>query len=37
MLGTKLFKGQFEDKYYADLAVWCNQNNFIIEDKGDFI
>jgi len=36
MIGTKLFKGQFEDKDYADLAVWCNENNATIEDMGDY-
>ena len=35
MLGTKLYKGHFENKEYADIAVWCNANNCTIEDKGD--
>ncbi|MBR6636262.1 MAG: hypothetical protein IKK97_02305 [Phascolarctobacterium sp.] len=36
MLGTKLYKGQFTNKEYADLAVWCNANNATIEDKGEY-
>ena len=36
MLGTKLYKGQYTNKEYADLAVWCNQNNCTIEDKGEY-
>ena len=36
MLGTKLYKGKFTNKYYADLAVWCNANNATIEDKGEY-
>lgn len=36
MLGTKLYKGQYTNKEYADMAVWCNANNTTIEDKGDY-
>lgn len=36
MLGTKLYKGKFTNKEYADLAVWCNANNATIEDKGEY-
>ena len=37
MLGTKLYKGQYTNKEYADLAVWCNQaGNLTIEDKGEY-
>lgn len=36
MLGTKLYKGQYTNKEYADLAVWCNANNATIEDKGEY-
>lgn len=36
MLGTKLYKGKYIDKEYADLAVWCNANNATIEDKGEY-
>ena len=36
MLGTKLYKGKYTNKEYADLAVWCNTNNATIEDKGDY-
>lgn len=36
MLGTKLYKGQYSDTEYADIAVWCNANNATIEDKGEY-
>jgi hypothetical protein len=36
MIGTKLFKGKYTNKEYADLAVWCNANNATIEDKGEY-
>lgn len=37
MLGIKLYKGQYTNKEYADLAVACNQaGNLTIEDKGDY-
>lgn len=37
MLGTKLYKGQFTNKEYADLAVACNQaGNLTIEEKGNY-
>lgn len=36
MIGTKLYKGQYTNKEYADTAVWCNANNAHIEDKGEY-
>jgi hypothetical protein len=36
MIGTKLYKGKYTNKEYADLAVWCNANNATIEDKGEY-
>ena len=36
MLGIKLYKGQYTNKEYADVAVWCNANNATIEDKGEY-
>jgi hypothetical protein len=36
MLGTKLYKGKYTNKEYADLACWCNANNATIEDKGEY-
>ena len=36
MLGTKLYKGKYTNKEYADLAVWCNANNATIEDMGEY-
>lgn len=36
MLGTKLYKNNFNENTYAAMADWCNNNNCTIEDKGDF-
>ena len=36
MLGTKLYKGKYTNKEYADLAVWCNANGATIEDMGEY-
>lgn len=36
MIGTKLYKGQYTNKEYADAACWCNANNAHIEDKGEY-
>lgn len=27
----------YSNKQYADLAVYCNRNGLIIEDKGDYL
>ena len=34
MLGTKIYKTDTSN--YTDCAIWCNQNNATIEDKGDY-
>ena len=36
MIGKKLYKGQYTSKEYADTAVWCNNNNAHLEDKGEY-
>lgn len=36
MIGTKLYKGKYTNKEYADLACWCNANGCTIEDKGEY-
>lgn len=36
MIGKKLYKGQYTNKEYTETAVWCNNNNAHIEDKGDY-
>ena len=36
MLGTKMYKNQFDEVKYCQFAKWCNVNNCTIEDKGDF-
>ncbi len=34
MLGTKIYKTNMSN--YTECAIWCNQNNATIEDKGDY-
>lgn len=36
MIGQKLYKNKANNKSYADIAVWCNNNNAHIEDKGEY-
>ena len=36
MIGTKLYKGQYTNKEYADLAVWCNANGCTIEEHEEY-
>ena len=36
MLGTKIYKKDFNEVEYAKMADWCNTNNCAIEDKGEF-
>lgn len=36
MLGTKIYKNNFNEELYKQCADWCNENNQAIEDKGDF-
>ena len=36
MLGTKIYKNEFDATKYSKIAEWCNVNNCTIEDKGDF-
>ena len=36
MLGIKLYKGKHTNTEYANIAVWCNDNNATIEDKGEY-
>lgn len=36
MIGTKINKSDFDGGLYAECAVWCNANNALIEDKGDY-
>ena len=33
----KLYKNEMTNTKYADLAVYCNKNGLIIEDKGDYL
>ena len=34
MLGTKIYKTDMSN--YTECAIWCNQNNATIEDKGEY-
>ena len=36
MIGKKLYKGKYTGKEYSDTAVWCNENDAHLEDKGDY-
>lgn len=36
MLGAKFYKNNYDYQTYADTAIWCNENNCTIEDKGDY-
>lgn len=37
MLGTKMLKNEFNQTKYAELATWCNNQQYKkIEDKGDY-
>ena len=37
MIGTKLYKNNETDmKAYTEAALWCNENNATIEDKGEY-
>lgn len=33
----KLYKNEMTNAKYADLAVYCNKNGLIIEDKGNYL
>lgn len=33
----KLYKNKMTNTQYADLAVYCNKNGKVIEDKGDYL
>lgn len=33
----KLYKNEMTNAQYADLAVYCNKNGKVIEDKGDYL
>lgn len=35
-IGYKLYKTEKTNQKYADMAVWCNDNNATIEDKGEY-
>lgn len=34
MLGTKIYKTDMSN--YTECAIWCNENNATIEDKGEY-
>ena len=36
MLGTRMYKRQFDEVEYRKIAQWCNKNDCTIEDKGEY-
>ena len=36
MIGTKIYKNNFDTTEYSELVDWCNENNATIEDKGEY-
>lgn len=36
MLGTRMYKRQFDEVKYRKIAQWCNENDCTIEDKGEY-
>lgn len=36
MLGTRMYKRQFDEIEYRNIAQWCNENGCTIEDKGEY-
>ena len=36
MLGTRMYKRQFDEVEYRKIAQWCNENGCTIEDKGEY-
>lgn len=35
-IGYKLYKTEKTDEKYRNMALWCNSNNALIEDKGEY-
>ena len=35
-IGYKLYKKDKTIENYRDMALWCNSNNALIEDKGEY-
>lgn len=36
MIGTKFYKNNFDTAEYGKAANWCDDNNCMIEDKGEY-
>ena len=36
MLGTKIYKDNFDGDLYSNCAMWCNKNNCTIKDNGNY-
>ena len=36
MLGTKIYKNNYDLDEYTKCAKWCNANNAMIEDRGEY-
>lgn len=37
MLGKKFDKSEYNEEEYYQCAMWANENNAVMEDKGDYI
>lgn len=36
MLGSKFYKNNIDDNAYLEASIWCDTNNAMIEDKGEY-
>lgn len=36
MLGTKIYKESFDGDLYSKCALWCNENNCVIKENGNY-
>lgn len=36
MIGTKLYKQDLDVREYEKVSAWCNKNNAMIVDKGEY-
>lgn len=36
MIGTKLYKQDLKTIEYENISTWCNKNNAMIVDKGEY-
>lgn len=36
MIGSKFYKNNIDDNAYLEASIWCDTNNAMIEDKGEY-